>query len=141
LDGQFATSHKFNNPSNNPSNSHIYIHMYIYICIYMYICIYVYVYVCIYIYLASSFFHYNPWLFHTYISYIYIIYEGKNSPAKKYMQPLRWRFPKLGLPQIIQVIRPGLSIETTMLTWGIPHDWRNPHILLVYLHWYCSTSI
>ena len=57
------------------------------------------------------------------------------------MQPLRWRFPKLGLPQIIQVIRPGLSIETTMLIWGILNDWRNPHILLVYLHWCCSTSI
>ena len=91
LDGQFASCHMFNNPSNNPSNSHIYIHMYIYI----YICIYIYVYmhicICIcmyiYIYLASSFFHYNPWLFHTYISYIYNLRRQEFTSQKIHAAP------------------------------------------------------
>ena len=37
-----------------------------------------------------------------------------------------WRFPKMGVPQIIQVIRPWLSIEKTMVIWG-SSILRNPH--------------
>ena len=37
----------------------------------------------------------------------------------RYMYCIIWSFPKSwGCPQIIQVIRPWLSIETTMVTWG-----------------------